>query len=199
MKIGIIIGSHRQDSQSTKVGNFLATLLKAEKADVDVIDLAGNPLPLWDESAWNPESDLAKQFAAYAERLKACDGYVVVAPEWAGMVPAGLKNFFLFTNANQVGHKPAMIVGVSASGNGVYPVAELRGSSYKNSKIVYVPDQLIVRNVKDVMNGPTASDADTYIQTRAGHSVRMLLAYAAALKPVRDNADAYHKDYQYGM
>lgn len=199
MKIGIIIGSHRQDSQSTKVGQFLATLLQAEKAEVDVIDLAGNPLPLWDESAWNPESDLAKQFAVYGARLKACDGYVVVAPEWAGMVPAGLKNFFLFTNANQVGHKPAMIVGVSASGNGVYPVAELRGSSYKNSKIVYVPDQLIVRNVKDVMNGAPASDADTYIQTRAGHSVRMLLAYAAALKPVRDNANAYHKDYPYGM
>jgi chromate reductase, NAD(P)H dehydrogenase (quinone) len=199
MKIGIIIGSHRADSQSTKVGKFLGSLLQAEKAQIELIDLAGNPLPLWDETAWNPESDLAKQFAPYAESLKACDGYVVVAPEWGGMVPAGLKNFFLFTNANHVGHKPALITGVSAAGNGVYPVAELRGSSYKNSKIVYVPDHLIVRNVKDVMNGAPASDPDTYIQTRAAHSVRMLLAYAAALKPVRDNADAYHKDYPYGM
>ena len=55
MKIGIIVGSHREHSQSTKVGTFLGQRLKALKIanDIYTCDLAGNPLPLWDEGVWS--------------------------------------------------------------------------------------------------------------------------------------------------
>ena len=67
------------------------------------------------------------------------------------MVPAGLKNFFLCFGRNELAHKPGLIVGVSSADGGVYPVAELRMSSYKNSRICYIPEQLIVRNVESVL------------------------------------------------
>jgi hypothetical protein len=39
-----------------------------------------------------------------------------------------------------------LIIAVSGgAGGGAYPVAELRMSSYKNSRICYLPEHLIVR------------------------------------------------------
>lgn len=46
MKTGIIIGSHRHDSQSAKVASFVQKQLIGESF---VLDLGKNPLPLWDE------------------------------------------------------------------------------------------------------------------------------------------------------
>ena len=38
-----------------------------------------------------------------------------MTPEWAGMVTPGLKNLLLFATSKEVGHKPALVVGVSSS------------------------------------------------------------------------------------
>ncbi len=47
-------------------------------------------------------SGLQKIWEPYAKRLQAADGFVVVSPEWHGMVPAGLKNFFLYCSPKEV-------------------------------------------------------------------------------------------------
>ena len=49
VQIAIIAGSHRKDSQSSRVGAYIAKDLARidSSATVDTIDLAGNPLPLW--------------------------------------------------------------------------------------------------------------------------------------------------------
>ena len=54
MQIAIIAGSHRKDSQSSRVGAYIAKDLARidSSVTVDTIDLAGNALPLWDESVW---------------------------------------------------------------------------------------------------------------------------------------------------
>ena len=67
------------------------------------------------------------------------------------MAPAGLKNFFLLAGST-LAHKPAMIVGVSSGRGGRYPIAELRSSSYKNTKVVYVPDHLYIDKCEDMLN-----------------------------------------------
>jgi len=56
------------------------------------------------------------------------------------MAPAGLKNFFLYAGNTALAHKPAYLVGISASRGGSYPIAELRMSSYKNSYLCYIPN-----------------------------------------------------------
>ena len=67
----------------------------------------------------------------------------------------------------------ACLVGVSAGGNGVYPVTEMRISSFKNTKICYTPDHAIVRNVASVLNDEApANKEDEYTRGRLNHSVR---------------------------
>jgi len=50
MKTGIIIGSHRHDSQSAKIASYIE---KQIGGDVFVVDLGKNPLPLWEEKIWS--------------------------------------------------------------------------------------------------------------------------------------------------
>ena len=120
MQIAIVVGSHRKESQSSRVGAYIASDLARidPSVTVDTIDLAGNPLPLWDESVWQGDSALSALWKPYRDRMRRADGFVIIAPEWAGMVPPGLKNLLLFAGPKEVGHKPAMIVAVSASRGG---------------------------------------------------------------------------------
>ena len=202
MQIAIIVGSHRKDSQSSRVGAYIARDLARidPSVTVDTIDLAGNPLPLWDESLWQGDSPLAAQWKPFRDRMRKADGFVIIAPEWAGMVPPGLKNLLLFAGPKEVGHKPALIVAVSASRGGSYPVNELRTSGYMNSRLVYIPEHVLVQDVADVLAGETpASDRDAWLRRRIEFADRILLAYAQALAPIRASGLTEHADFPYGM
>jgi len=202
MQIAIIVGSHRKESQSSRVGAYIASDLARidPSVTVDTIDLAGNPLPLWDESVWQGESELSALWKPYRDRMRRADGFVIIAPEWAGMVPPGLKNLLLFAGPKEVGHKPAMIVAVSASRGGSYPVNELRTSGYKNSRLVYIPEHVLIHDVNDVLSGATpASDRDAWLRRRIEFVDRILLEYAKALAPIRASGLTDHADFPYGM
>lgn len=202
MHIAIIVGSHRAESQSSRVGAYIARdLARIEPGvTVDTIDLAGNPLPLWDESIWQGDSALAALWKPCRDRLRKADGFVIISPEWAGMVPPGLKNLLLFAGPKEVGHKPALIVAVSASRGGSYPVNELRTSGYKNSRLVYIPEHVLVHDVADMLVGDTpTSDRDAWLRRRIEFADRILLAYAEALAPIRSSGLAEHADFPYGM
>ena len=202
MQIAIIVGSHRNQSQSSRVGAYIASdLVRIDPSmTVDTIDLAGNPLPLWDESVWQGDSELAALWKPYRDRMRRADGFVIIAPEWAGMVPPGLKNLLLFAGPKEVGHKPAMIVAVSASRGGSYPVNELRTSGYKNSRLVYIPEHVLIHDVNDMLLGATpASDRDAWLRRRIEFADRILLEYAKALAPIRTSGLTEHADFPYGM
>ena len=204
MKITIISGSHRLNSQSRKVAEHIRkTLLEAQLADeAEIFSLEGNPLPMWDEGIWNADPEWEERLAPLRKLLQESDGFVVISPEWHGQVPAGLKNFFLIAGKNEVGHKPALIVTVSSADGGAYPVAELRMSSYKNNRILYIPEQVIVRNVESVLNEDPADnnpDADSYFRERILWSLQVLKAYAEALKPVRASGITQHEKFGFGM
>jgi NAD(P)H-dependent FMN reductase len=125
-----------------------------------------------------------------------------VTPEWHGQVPAGLKNFFLLFNRFELGHKPALIVAVSSADGGAYPVAELRMSSYKNNRICYIPEQVIVRNVEKVLNADAADNdagADAYFRERISWALEVLAGYVGALKPMREQCRIHHDKFGNGM
>lgn len=113
------------------------------------------------------------------------------------MVPAGLKNFFLLAS-DTLSHKPAMIVGVSASRGGRYPIAELRMSSYKNTKIVYVPDHIYVEKCREVLNADEPENkADEYIRDRISYAVGVFQEYQKALSAVRESDKVETEKYQH--
>jgi len=204
MKISIISGSHRQVSQSEKVARFVQRTLEEQKLcdSTWLFSLAGNPLPLWDESIWAGDSEWQARLQPLAEQLAGSDAFVIVSPEWHGQVPAGLKNFFLLWGKGELAHKPALIVTVSSADGGAYPVAELRMSSYKNNRICYIPEQVIVRNVESVLNDNAADnnpDTDPYFRARFVYALGILSQYATALRSVRDSGATDLGAFKNGM
>jgi len=202
VKISIVTGSHRKDSQSGKVGKYLEKrLLELDLCEKTyLLDLGNHEIPFWDEGVWQGEEKWQTIWKPIEAELTDSDAFIVISPEWAGMVPAKLKNFFLLTSTSVVGHKPALIVTVSASTGGSYPVAELRTSSYKNNHICYIPEHIIVRNVAEVLNETENPDnkSDSYIRGRIDFALSLLKQYALALKPVRESGMDFNK-YPYGM
>ena len=203
MKISIISGSHRNPSQSEKVARHIEKTLQQEHGvETWLYTLADNPLPLWDQSLWEDNPEWNQRLAPIREQLTSSDGFVIISPEWHGQVPAGLKNFFLLFNRFELGHKPAMIVAVSSADGGSYPVAELRMSSYKNNRICYIPEHVIVRNVENVLNDNAEDnnqEADGYFRERISWSLGILKAYAEAMKSMRESVQLHNDKFGNGM
>lgn len=201
MKITVISGSHRPNSESERVGKYIEReLTKSGLATAHLFSLANNPLPLWDEGVFSGAEQWKKVWSPISDQLKSSDGFVVIAPEWSGMVPAGLKNFFLLCGGGELAHKPAMIVGVSSGIGGTYPIAELRTSSYKNTRIVYTPDHVIVRNSAAMLKGDTPSDQhDQSLRARITYSLKVLAEYSKALAGVRESGVLDYKSFPFGM
>ncbi|KYF71632.1 NADPH-dependent FMN reductase [Sorangium cellulosum] len=203
MKLAVISGSHRNGSESGKVARYVQQQLTAS-ADVTstyALDLADNPLPLWEPEAPQLSEKWARLWSPVSAELTASDAFVIVAPEWGGMVPAGLKNFFLLCTRGELAHKPALIIAVSAGAGGAYPIAELRMSSYKNSYLCYIPDHVIVRNVRALLNEPAApqSPDDERIRERLRYALGVLLQYGKALQQVRASGAIDLPRYPFGM
>lgn len=197
MFISIIVGSSRQNAQSAKVGQYLTHLLSVKHSLHSVKDL----LPkLWDNDSFESlqELSVAKNERVTKELNKA-DGFIFVVPEWNGMVPPAMKNLFVVCD-KELAHKPALLVTVSAGIGGSYPIAELRMSSYKNSRVCYIPEHVIVRQVEKVLNTPDSESAeDTYIRERLAYSVRILEEYAKAFQSIRQSGVVDFITYPNGM
>lgn len=200
MKLAIISGSHRAEAQSDRISQVLSARAGnlGSFDHIDILSLSQNPLPLWDESIFSGSEEWKALLAPWRKTLKEADAIILVVPEWNGMVPAAVKNFFLLFGAVQLGHKPGLIVSVSAAQNGVYPVAELRMSSYKNCRICYLPEHLIIRNVADAFTGGESKE-DQLLESRTDYCLRLLVEYAKALALVRKSGVVDHKTFMNGM
>ena len=204
MKISIISGSHRNESQSFKVAKVIERSLKENQLceETYLFNLAGNPLPLWDQGIWDGDPDWKARLEPISKELSESDAFVIISPEWHGQVPSGLKNFFLLWGKGELAHKPALIVTVSNGDGGAYPVAELRMSSYKNNRICYIPEQIIVRNVEKVLNDDPAQNnesADSYFRGRIKYALTQLKEYGVALRQVRASGATDRSVYKNGM
>lgn len=204
MKISIISGSHRNPSQSEKVARYLEKTLASDFENIEpwVYALADNPLPLWDQTLWEDSEEWNQRLAPIKQQLSESDGFIIISPEWHGQVPAGLKNFFLMFNRFELGHKPALIVTVSSADGGAYPVAELRMSSYKNNRLCYIPEQLVLRNIEKILNDDEVendAEADAYFRERISWALGILSGYADALKGMRESTEIHHDKFGNGM
>lgn len=203
MKFALISGSARADSQSIKITRYLEKELKQSKGNSTyVLDLAGNPLPIWDEGIYSPDKDekWPRIWGPISAELESSDAIILVCPEYHGAVPTAVRNLLQIATSKELGHKPALIVTVSAYVGGAYPVSELRMAGYKNNRICYIPEQLIIRHSPQTFNGDTMeSQDDAYLRARATYCLKLLGEYAKALKLVRESGVVDHKTYPNGM
>ena len=202
MKLGIISGSQRSPSQSAKVSGFIADVLSREFDGIEtfVHDLGAEPLPWCEEEDPLPAAEQPPLIRKLSPLLRECDGLIVVTPEWGGMATASLKNFFLWCNAHELSHKPGLIISVARRLGGAYPVADLRMSSYKNTHLCWLPEHVIIRNVESVLNEPSpGGEDDRAIRQRLSYALRLLEAYATALRSVRAAGIIDTQQYRWGM
>lgn len=200
MKYTVISGSHRQNSQSEKVARFISNRLK-DTHQVFNLHLSQNPLSLWDEELSRPDSHWQTSWQPMAKELQSSDALIWVVPEWNGMLPSGVVNLLQLCGHKELGHKPALIVSISASMNGAYPVSQMRMNTTKNNRMVYIPEHLIIRNVEKVLNdaNKTSDDSDVYLRGRLDYCLSLLELYAKQLKPIRTADLIDYKTYPNGM
>ncbi len=200
MRLVLISGSHRANSNSRKIADYLCQRAQVHGfAAAEVLDIHELALPLWNEGVWHQDPSW-DGWQAPAASLRAADGIVLVTPEWAGMVPPGLKNLLLLCGPNELGNKPALLVSVSSGMGGSYPIAELRMSGYKNNHLCYLPDHLIVRRADEFLSHPEAVDEhEEALRARCDYSLRLLVEYARALRQVRDSGVPDYNRYKFGM
>jgi len=197
----VLSGSHRADAQTLKVARYIESVLARElRAEAHLFSLSGNPLPLWDEASGGAPDALWDPISA---QLRAADALVVATPEWSGMATPGVKNFLLNCTAAEIGHKPGLIVTVSASRGGSYPVAELRMSGTKNNRLCWIPEHVIVHHAEGNLNAPDGAPdlgkEDTLIRARLRYALKVLAEYAKALASVRASGVIDHQTFRSGM
>ena len=184
MNVFIISCSHRKQSQSFKVAKYIEEVLKSQEHQVYHHDCGMNPLPMW-----TPER-IGGEWATWdsvSQELNEADALILVTPEWNGMSTPQAKNLFLLVGGSKaIAHKAGLIVSVSAGRGGAYPIVELRSSSYKNTKINWIPEHLIVREVESVLNDKMAeSKSDQWIRDRIDFTLTHLSIYSEGLKRIR--------------
>lgn len=197
LNIALVAGSGRSNSQSGKVARFLRQRLiqlgHTSDAQSNVIDLGLAPLPQW-------PSDDTGPWPLFSKQLTAADAVVIISPEWNGMACPAIKNFFIYASKAELAHKPGLLVGVSSGVGGAYPISELRASSYKNCRLCYLPEHLIVRGVEKVLNSPQPSDEnDQRLHTRIDYALDILVKYAQVMGPVRASIDMTDPAFANGM
>lgn len=185
--ITLIAGSNRPQSQSRRITDLFAESLgHSGDTTTEIIDLFEHALPLWDPEKRGESTRWDAVWGPVSDALKRADGLVFVVPEWGGMAPPHVKNLLLLADKFELAHKPALLCGISAAVGGAYPISEMRASGYKNNRILWIPDHLVMRYVGQFSwaNEPE-NTALSILQSRARYSLRMLEAYADALKPIR--------------
>lgn len=199
MKISIISTSHRKKSESKRI----ALTLKEIIFDIDksiqcfILDMFDSEIPMWttekkqNAEFWNVTYDnLSKE-------LNSSDGFLMVVPEYGGMSTPNSKNFFLLFNNGELFHKPGLIVSISSGNGGAYPISELRSSSYKNSHIMWIPENIIIRNVEHFCPGNHGHLIPDWMDDRINYSCKLLIKYAEFLKPIQKFIN--RKDFSNGM
>ena len=165
--------------------------------DIFFLDLASSPLPLWSPDKKEGNGIWGETWNSISNNFQSSDGFVLVVPEYGGMATPSAKNLFLLCGNGELSHKPGLIVSVSSGNGGAYPIAELRSSSYKNTHIMWIPENIIIRNVEQYSPGNHGTLIPTWIDDRIKYSCNLLIKYAEHLKPIQKFIN--RKDFGNGM
>ena len=199
MKISIISASHRMNSQSKRISSLLLNNLSNiyDKLDTFILDLADAALPLWSPEKKDGQGIWGESWKLISSNLNNSDGFILVVPEYGGMATPAAKNIFLLCGNGEFAHKPGLIVSISSGNGGAYPISELRSSSYKNTHLMWIPENIIIRNVEEFNPGAHGKNIPDWIDNRIDYVLKLFLTYALNMKPVREIVN--RKDFGNGM
>ena len=154
-RIGIIIGTTRDNSAGKVVGEWLYDLAQGRQDGVEytLLDLKEFDVPLLTTDVIPATAN--KQYAdekvqAWSDAVDACDGFVFVTPEYNRSVPGAFKNAVDSLGAEWVA-KPIAYVGYSFSG-GIRAVEAWR-LVMANFSMTQLRSQLDISLATDMQDG----------------------------------------------
>ena len=199
MNISIISASHRINSQSKKISDILHSNLLKINSDLDIynLDLGNKSLPLWLPDKKNGKGVWGDTWKSISDNLIKSDGFILVVPEYGGMATPAAKNIFLLCSNGEFAHKPGLIVSVSSGNGGAYPISELRSSSYKNTHVMWIPENIIIRNVEEFNPGAHGDNIPEWLDNRIDYVLKLFLAYSSNMRSLRNIIN--RKDFGNGM
>ena len=199
MKISIISASHRINSQSKKISSFIKdNLFKMDSGiDTNILDLADAALPMWSPEKKEGKGIWGKTWNSISDNFRKSDGFILVVPEYGGMATPAAKNIFLLSGNGEFAHKPGLIISISSGNGGAYPISELRSSSYKNTHLMWIPENIIIRNVEEFNRGAHGPNIPEWLNDRIDYVLKLFLTYALNMKPIREIVN--RKDFGNGM
>jgi chromate reductase len=196
VKIGILAGSSRANSESARIGAWFASEINGRDGlSAQLVDFHETPISFVPEEIWGGQD---ANFNAMKSSLVDCDAFVVIAPEWGGAASPVIRNALLFLGSAVFADKPVYLVGISSGRGGLRPILEIRSFSYKNNYACYIPEWLVVTECDKHFTGDAADDND-YLVKRARYGIDTLVAYANALNTMRTAHPRDLETYQFGM
>lgn len=112
--IGFICGSIRKGSINKQLETALVKRFKRAGAETISLNLGTYALPLYNEDLDTPEN-----LGKLVQDIQACDGVVIISPEYNGGLPPLLKNAIDWTSTTGTAHFKAPYWGISACTPGV--------------------------------------------------------------------------------
>ena len=199
MQISLISASHRKASQSKRVADIFGSRLKVINQSIKNfdLDLGSSNLPFWSSEKKGGQGIWGKEWQNISQSLKDSSGFVLVVPEYGGMATPQAKNLFLLCGDGELAHKPGLIVSISSGNGGSYPIAELRSSSYKNTHLMWIPENIIIRNVEDYLPGSHGDLIPEWMDNRVDYCLKLLIAYSENMQSLIKLIN--RKDFGNGM
>ncbi len=127
----IISSSVRIGRNSHRVALYFKQYIEQQKlATIEILDLFDYQFPIFEERL-RLQKKPSEKLIAFADKIKAADGIIVVTPEYNGGYPASLKNVLDVLYAEWY-HKPVAISTVSdGSFGGTQVITSLQFSLWK--------------------------------------------------------------------
>lgn len=117
-KIGIILGSTRDDRAGLAIAQWVTDLAQGSDVDYELIDLKAFDVPILTTSVIPMAANKNYEdpnVQAWSDAIDSCDAFIFVTPEYNHSVPGAFKNAVDSLGAEWVG-KPIAYVGYSFSG-----------------------------------------------------------------------------------
>lgn len=128
MKLGIVIGSIREERVSDRLAKWVENQAKTmEEVETMMIDLKHYPMPLFNEPVspqYNPNRKPEKIVQEWMDAVGQCDALVLVTPEYNRSYSSVLKNALDYLDF-QLKRKPVSLVAHGSTG-GAQAVSHLR-------------------------------------------------------------------------
>ena len=162
-KIALICASLRKESINKKLELALEKRLKADGAETVIIDLGDYNLPLYHGDLELPDS--VKRLVV---DLTACDGVIVVTPEYNGGLPPVLKNAIDWTSTFSTDHFTGPVWGLSSCTPG--PMSGIMCMRQLNYILMRVGTEVVPTQV-GVGNAATAFDGEGHLVSEPSSSL----------------------------